>query len=136
MSPTLIALLGFAGWTVLLAAVTLGYRSALVLTKKRLANAWPRGTTPQDEPEWTVRVRDAHLNCAENLPVFAAIVIAAAASGKLGVIDALAPYLLGARLAQSCTHLAGTSHLHVFVRANFYVAQLGLQGYMILLLLG
>jgi len=135
MSPTLTALIGFAGWTVLLATATLLYRTGMVLARKRLANAWPRGTTPEGEPALMVRVRDAHLNCAENLPVFAAIVIVAGVADRLAATDQVALYVLAARVAQSFTHLLGTSHWHVFVRANFFAIQLGLYVYMILSLL-
>jgi uncharacterized MAPEG superfamily protein len=134
-TPSLWSLLGFAGWTVLLVTVVLLQRTALVFAGKRRANAWPRGTTPEGEPAWIVRVRDAHLNCAEHLPVFAAVIAAAAASGQLAVTDPLAPYLLAARVGQSLVHLAGTGHAHVFVRANFFAVQLGLLLYMIASLL-
>jgi uncharacterized MAPEG superfamily protein len=136
VAPSLIALLGFAAWTVLLVLVSLTYRTGVVLVGRRRANSWPRGEPPPEgEPHLMVRVRDAHLNCAENLPVFAAIVAVAAASDHLPAIDPVAPYLLAARIAQSLTHLAGTSHWHVFARASFFSVQLGVYAFMILALL-
>lgn len=132
MNPTLTALLGFAAWTVLLVLVVLNHRTLVVLGGKRRANAWGRGLPPPEgEPAFMVRVRDAHLNCAENLPVFAAIVAVAAASNAFAKTDPLAPYVLAARIAQSTTHLLGTTHWHVFVRATFFSVQLFLYAYMI-----
>lgn len=135
MNPTLNALLGFAGWTVLLVATAVTYRSAMVLARRRRANDWGRGTTPEEEPPLMVRLRDAHFNSAENLPVFAAIVAVAVGADKLEATDPVAMYVLAARIAQSLTHLLGTTHFHVLVRANFFFVQLGLYAYMIWALL-
>jgi len=127
LSPTLAALLGFAGWTVLLVFTMLSHRTFLVFTGKRQANAWPRGAAPpQGDPVLMVRLNDAHQNCVENLPIFAAIALVAAALDRLSATDPFAFYVLAARVAQSITHLLGTSHRHVFVRATFFGAQLAL----------
>lgn len=132
MSSTVVALLGFVGWTVLLVSGSLFYRTALVLAGKRRANSWPRGEPPPEgEPAVMIRFRDAHLNCVENLPVFAAIVIVASVADRLSALDAVALYVLYARVAQSVTHLIGTSHWLVFARASFFSVQLTLYAYMI-----
>jgi uncharacterized MAPEG superfamily protein len=136
VSPTLTSLLVFAAWTVLLVAVSLLHRTVVVFLRRHPANAWPRGKPPpDDEPAFMIRLRDAHLNCAENLPVFGAIVVVAAVADRLGSLDPVAPYLVAARLAQSITHLIGTGHWHVFVRASFFGVQLGLYAYMLVALL-
>lgn len=116
------ALLLFTAWTLVLMFVYVGYRVALVLAMKKPANSWTRGTTP-DDPAFVTRASHAHLNCVENLPVFAAIVLAAHALGKSPVVDAVAGFFLAARIAQSLVHLAGASHWFVFVRANLFVVQ-------------
>lgn len=134
-SPALWALLGYAGWALFLVTLILVHRTSVVLAGRRRANSWPRGNTPAEEPAIMVRVRDAHLNTVEHLPVFIAVVIVAAASDRLAVIDPLAPLVLGARLAQSLTHLVGTTHTLVFLRASFFSVQLGLIGYMMVSLL-
>jgi uncharacterized MAPEG superfamily protein len=131
MSASVVALLGFAGWTVLLVFVVLLQRTAVVMFKRTPANSWPRGTTNSDDPPIIIRIRDAHLNCTENLPIFAAIVAAAAALGKLPATDAVALWVLYARLAQSVTHLIGVTHWLVFARASFFSVQLLLYGWMI-----
>ena len=128
------ALLLFAAWTLVLMFIYVGYRVALVLAMKKPANAWGRGQ-PTDDPPFITRAHHAHLNCLENLPVFAAIVLAAVALGKAPVVDALAAYVLYARLAQSIVHLIGANHWLVFIRANFLVIQAVLFAYMIWVLL-
>lgn len=124
------ALLWFTVWTLALMLVYVGYRVVLVLTMKKKANAWTRGQ-PNDDPPFITRAHHAHLNCVENLPVFAAIVLAGVALGKTPVVDQVAAFVLYARLAQSVTHLIGTSASLVFIRANFLVVQAALFGWMI-----
>jgi len=132
MSASLIALLGFAAWTVLLVFAVLLFRTALVFAMKKKANSWPRGQPPPaDEPGIITRIGHAHQNCVEGLPIFAAIVAAATAAGKLGAIDAVAMWVLYARIAQSVTHMIGVTHWLVFIRANFFTVQLLLYAYMI-----
>jgi uncharacterized MAPEG superfamily protein len=124
------ALLLFAAWTLALMFAYVGYRVVLVLAMKKPANSWGRDDRNED-PAILVRAKHAHLNCLENLPVFAAIVLAGVALGKSGVVDPVAPWVLYARLAQSVTHLIGVSHWLVFIRANFLVIQALLFVYMI-----
>lgn len=124
------ALLLFAAWTLILMFTYVGYRVALVLAMKKPANSWGRGL-PTDDPPFITRAQHAHLNCLENLPIFAAIVLAGVALGKAGVVDQVAAFVLYARLAQSVTHLIGTTATLVFIRANFLVIQAALFAYMI-----
>lgn len=124
------ALLLFTAWTLALMLIYVGYRVSLVLAMRKPANSWMRGTAT-DDPPFITRAHHAHLNCVENLPVFAAIVLAAAALGRSEVVDPVAAFVLYARVAQSAVHLIGTSHWLVFVRANLYLVQAGLFAYMI-----
>lgn len=116
------ALLGFTGWTLLLVTAVFLYRGIRFLGGTPI-NAWPRGAKPADDPGVIKRMEDAHANCVENLPLFAVIVLAAAALGKLDAIAALAPCVLYARVVQSLVHLSGTGRLQVLVRASFWAAQ-------------
>jgi uncharacterized MAPEG superfamily protein len=132
MSASLTALLGFAAWAVLLIFVVFLYRTAVVFAGRKAANAWQRAERPPaDEPAIITRIGHAHLNTVENLPIFAAIVAAAAAAGKLPVTDTVALWVVYARIAQSVTHLIGTTHWLVVIRANFFAVQLLLYAYMI-----
>jgi uncharacterized MAPEG superfamily protein len=124
------ALLLFAAWTLVLMFTYVGYRVALVLAMKKPANSWGRDDKV-DDPGFIVRAKHAHLNALENLPVFAAIVLAAVALDKTPVVDQVAAWVLYARLAQSIVHLIGVNHWLVFVRANLLVVQAALFFYMI-----
>jgi len=121
MSP-LQALLGFTAWTLILVVGVFLYRG-LKFVGGTPINHWPRSAKPADDMALVKRLEDAHANCLENLPIFAAIVLAAAALGRLDVIAALAPWVLYARMAQTVTHLSGVGQPHVLVRASFWSVQ-------------
>lgn len=127
MSPTATALAGFAGWFVLLTAVLASYRSFLVLTGRKAANAFR--TDGSDLPGVAQRLTRARDNVYENLPAFAALALAASIAGRLDVTDPLASTVLYARIGQSLTHIASVSVPAVFVRFGFYGVQLGIWGW-------
>jgi uncharacterized MAPEG superfamily protein len=117
------ALLGFTGWTLLLVLVVFSWRGIAILLQGRKADSWTRGKQV-DDPGFVRRVEHAHANALENLPIFAVLVLAAAAMGKSAVTDAWAMYVLYARVAQSVVHLIGVSHWLVMLRATFWSVQL------------
>jgi uncharacterized MAPEG superfamily protein len=119
----LVALLGFVAWTLLLVTLVFLYRGLRVLSGMPI-NSWPRGNKPTSDAGFVKRAEDAHANCLENLPIFAVIVLAAYASGKVAAISAIAPCVLYARIAQSCCHLIATNKPLVFLRAGFWLAQM------------
>lgn len=129
------ALLYYVLLMVVLVLFYAGYRIPLVITFKKPADAWGRDKKPED-PGIVMRASHAHANAVENLPLFAAVVLGAAVLGQSAAVDALAPYVLYARLAQVAVHLIGTSFALVMLRATFFLAQLGLIGYMAWQLLG
>ncbi len=122
------AVLGFALWTLLLVFISVNWRVLEVLRGKGI-NSWGRNDSIP-VPGIVMRMQHAHLNCLENLPIFAILVFAAAFMGKSAVVDSLACYVLAARIAQSSVHLLGTSQALVFIRATFYVLQVVMFFYM------
>lgn len=129
------ALIGFAAWTLLLAVLVLLYRGARIVGGAR-ADSWTRGAPKLEDPPLVTRITHAHLNCLENLPIFAVLVLSAAALGKGAVTDPYAPWVLYARVVQSTIHLIGVNHWLVTLRAVFWVVQLVLFGLMFAGLLG
>ena len=89
------ALLGFAAWTLLLIAAVFLYRGMRFLGSTPI-NHWPRGNKPADDAPFVERLEDAHANCLETLPLFAVIVLAAAALGGWATSRRWRPL--------SCTH--------------------------------
>ena len=121
MNPALFALAGFAGWTVLLLLTVANLRVANFLTGKKAINAF--SPTGEDLPGFGQRVTRAHLNCVENLPIFAALVVAAGLSGQFSIMESTVMYVLYARIGQSVAHMISTAALVVWVRATFFFVQ-------------
>ena len=130
------ALLGFAGWTLLMVLLVFSYRGFKFLGGTAI-NSWPRGAKSDADIPFINRVADAHANCLENLVIFAVIVLAAGQlPGKLELIAPFAPYVLYARVGQSLAHLSGTGKINVLIRATFWAIQLGLFFFMLSKLFG
>jgi len=127
MSPTLLALLGFISWTLLLLVLMETIRSKLVLTGAVAAN----GFNPENSnlSPFMQRLARAHANCLEGLPVFGGLMLLAVVAGRSAVTDPLAYVLLGARLIQSAIHLASTSSVAVTARFSAFAIQLGVAVY-------
>lgn len=122
---SLAALVGYAAWTLLLVTGIALVRSGLVLVRRRAPGAF----TPDmaDVSPFAARLARAHANCVENLPIFAALVVAAHLGGRPEVVDGLATAVLGARVAQSTVHLISTSSPAVLVRFAFFGVQVAIE---------
>lgn len=118
------ALVGFTAWTLFLVIVVFAWRGFAILFGGRKADSWTRGKVVDNDPAVMARIQNAHLNCLENLPIFAVIVFAAAALNKSSIAVPYAGYVLYARVAQSVTHIIAVNHWMVFVRATFWAIQL------------
>lgn len=124
MSPSLVALCGFAAWTILLVFLVAGYRGVFgARTGKALNTFSPDGS---DVDALGQRLTRAHLNCVENLPIVGAVILSAAVAGRADVTDGLAMPLLYARIAQSLVHVASTAVPMVMLRASLFVVQLAI----------
>jgi hypothetical protein len=124
MAPTVTALVGFAGWFLLLTFALGFYRTGLVLSGQKAANAFaPDGS---DVSAFGRRLNRARDNCYETLPLFTALAAAAFMSNRLGVTDPWAMWVLLARIGQSVVHITSTSVLAVQVRFAFFLAQLAI----------
>jgi uncharacterized MAPEG superfamily protein len=127
MTPSATALAAFAAWQIVLTLVLATYRSSLVLSGTREPNSFrPDGS---DAPAFGQRLTRAHANCYENLPTFAALILAATLGGRTALTDPLAMIVVYARIGQSVTHLVSTSVPAVFVRFGFYLVQLAIFAY-------
>ena len=124
MTIPLMALLGFALWTLLILLITIGpYRWAHILTGRTPASHWT--ADPNAGSGFYPRAMRAHMNCVENLPVFGAIVYAVDRVGvQSSLLNALALTVLGARMVQSSVHIALVqTDPVIYVRFGFYLAQ-------------
>jgi len=122
MSSSILALVCFATWTIVMSLVMVNHRVFYVLTGRRRINTFtPDGVAVSPFQARACRV---HANCYENLPVFAALVLGAAAAGRGAITDSLAMVAFYARVVQSTVHLLSTSEIAVMVRATFWTVQM------------
>jgi uncharacterized MAPEG superfamily protein len=127
MSTTLLALLGFLSWTLLLLVLMEAIRSKLVLAREVPANGFNpdnAGLSP-----FMQRLARAHANCLEGLPLFGGFMVLAVVAGKSNITDPLAYVLLAARIIQSVIHLASTSPTAVIARFTAFAVQMGIAIY-------
>ena len=106
MNVPVLVLLGFAAWTLFTLFGSIGvYRWSRILTGRASIAEW-RADLPQGS-DWYQRAMRAHMNCVENLPVYAAIVVALMATGlHSALMDRLAITILVARIGQTLAHIA------------------------------
>ena len=124
MHTPLLCLLGFVLWTVLLVACGIAaIRFTAVLTGKAPPNGFPA-----DVPHGSERYRRtmrAHMNCVENLPLFASVVLTGAiVHAGSPLMDTLALTYLGARVLQSLVHIASGRFTAISVRLTCFVVQM------------
>jgi uncharacterized MAPEG superfamily protein len=124
VTPTAFALTGFIAWTLALLVLMEGIRSALVARKVVPAN----GFNPENSnlSPFMQRLARAHANCLEGLPLFGGLMLVALVTGRSAVTDPLARVLLGARIVQSCIHLASLSPTAVTLRFSAFAVQMGI----------
>jgi uncharacterized MAPEG superfamily protein len=124
MSTSLLALLGFIGWTLSLLVLMEIVRSKLVLAGAVPANGFD--PTNSNLSPFMQRLARAHANCLEGLPIFGGLLLIAVVAGKSHLTDPLAYALLTARIVQSGIHLASTSPAAVTARFLAFAVQLGI----------
>ena len=124
MSNTIVALGGFALWTIVLVLSVATFRIVSDFILKRgiaLNNFRPDGS---DVPGFGQNITRAHLNCLETLPIFAGVVLAASLVGQTEILEPTVMYILYARIAQSTVHMISVSLTAVLIRATFFTIQL------------
>ena len=127
MSPSLLSLLGFISWTLVLLVLMEVIRSKLVVTGEVPAN----GFNPENSnlSPFMQRLSRAHANCLEGLPIFGGLLLVALVAGKAQVTDPLAYVLLAARVVQSVIHLSSLSPVAVTARFCAFAVQVGIAIY-------
>jgi uncharacterized MAPEG superfamily protein len=123
-TPTALALTGFIAWTLALLILMEAIRAWLVVSGRVAANGFVSDNA--NLSPFMQRLARAHANCLEGLPIFGGLMLVALATGRSGVTDPLAVVLLGARLVQSCIHLASVSPRAVTLRFVAFALQMGI----------
>lgn len=120
--PPLAAVVLFAVWGLVLVLSIGGWRLSQIATGQKKAGDFPAGQQHGSDAYW--RLNRAHMNVVENLPFFAALVLAGL---YLQVQDTafqvLPSLILYARVAQSVIHVSSGSAAAVTLRFLCYVVQ-------------
>jgi len=123
MTTPLYALIGFVFWTIFLVSAIGIFRATQIMKGAVPVNGFDSGTKHGGDAYW--RLNRAHMNCLENLPIFASLVLVATAIGAdAPTLDNLARVIVVARVGQSVTHIISGSARAVQVRFTFFLAQL------------
>lgn len=131
MNDTILALLGYITWLLILLVWLATYRTVLVAKKEQAVNGFkPDGS---DSPAFGERITRAQSNCVESFAFIGGLMLLALATNSAAITNGLALLLLAARLGQSVTHLISTSELAVQVRFAFFLAQVGICFYWVVL---
>jgi uncharacterized MAPEG superfamily protein len=127
MSISGVVLTLFISWTLLLLVLMEVLRSYLVVTRRVPAN----GFQPDNGnlSPFMQRLARAHANCVESFPVLGGLLLVALVTGRNGITDPLAPWLLLARVVQSGIHLASLSEMAVTARFTAFAIQIGIAVY-------
>jgi uncharacterized MAPEG superfamily protein len=124
MTVPLWCLLGFVVWTLVLLLGIGTARVGQVLGGKAKPGDFPAGVPHGGAAYW--RLNRAHLNCVENLPLFASVVLVATVAGvHAAILDTLAQVYLAARIGQSVTHVSSGGNVAINVRFGFFLTQVG-----------
>lgn len=124
MNNTILAVLGYLGWTVFLLAWLESYRTLLVMKKEKAPNGFQ--TDGSDMSPFGLRLTRTFGNCMESFTFIGGTMLLAIAAGAAAITNPLALYLLLARVGQSVTHLISTSEIAVQIRFVFFLIQQGI----------
>ena len=131
MNHTIFALLGYITWILILLVWLATYRTLLVAKKEQSVNGFkPDGS---DSPAFGERITRAQSNCVESFAFIGGLMLLALATDSAVITNGLALLLLAARLGQSTTHLLSTSVLAVQIRFAFFLVQIGICLYWLVL---
>ncbi len=122
-------LIGLVAWTLVLLILMEALRTRYILARAVAVNALRPDNT--NLSAFMQRLARAHANCVESLPFFGILLIVALLTNRAGITDPLAPWLLIARLIQSCVHLVSISVPAVNVRFVAFAVQVAIAVYWI-----
>lgn len=133
-SPTLITLLAFITWALILLILMEAIRSKLVITKESAPNSFLVDNA--NLSPFMQRLARAHANCIEGLPIFGGLLVVALLLERSDITDGLAYVFLAARIIQSLIHLSSLSATAVTLRFTAFAVQLLIAAYWAWALLG
>jgi len=114
-------------WTLLLLILMEALRTRFLAAKAIAANEFKPDNS--NLSPFMQRLARAHANCVESFPIFGGLLVVALITNRAGVTDSLAPWLLAARLLQSCVHLVSISVPAAYLRFLAFAVQVAIAVY-------
>jgi uncharacterized MAPEG superfamily protein len=128
------ALALYALWAIALVLMVAADRVLMVIRGQAKADSFTPGVPHGSDSYW--RINRAHLNTVENLPIFAAIVLAGWVVGmETATFNRLAIVVVVARIVQSAIHIASGSVVAITFRFTALAVQLICEIWMAILVL-
>jgi uncharacterized MAPEG superfamily protein len=130
---SIIALAFYALWAIVLIVMIVADRALLVMSGKAAITDFPAGTKHGSDTYW--RINRAHVNTVENLPIFAALVLAGWVAGlDTPTFNMLAVVVVVARVVQSLIHISSGSALAINFRFLALLVQIVCEVWMAVLI--
>lgn len=114
-------------WTLFLLIVMEVLRTRFLLTRTVAANEFRPDNS--NLPPHMQRLARAHANCIESFPIIGGLLVVALLINRTDVTDALAPWLLLARVLQSSFHVVSGSVLASWLRFIAFAVQMAIAVY-------
>jgi uncharacterized MAPEG superfamily protein len=131
---SVIALVFYALWAIALALMVGADRVLMVMRGQAAITSFTPGAPHGSDSYW--RINRAHINTAENLAIFAAIVLAGWVAGmESAPFNRLAVIVVVARVIQSAIHIASGSPMAINLRFAAFGVQLICEIWMAVLIL-
>ncbi len=130
MNASVIALVIYVSWMIILLGILGSLRASLTLFGNRAPNSFC--TDGSDVSSFSVRLCRTHANCYEFFPIIGGLLLLAIATSSTAITDGLAYYMIGARILQSSVHLISTSNIAVQIRFAFFLVQIGIAVFWVL----
>src|ERR1700761_9657862 len=122
LPQSVIALVFYALWCLALVLMIAADRLLLIARGQVKNNEFLSGVPHGNDSYW--RINRAQINAAENLPIFAAIVLAGWIAGTENhVFNMLAMAVLALRILQSVVHIVSGNSIMTWLRTLFFAGQ-------------
>jgi len=134
LPQSIVALVFYALWAIALVLMIAVDRLLLIFRGQVKNNEFLSGVPHGNEAYW--RINRAHLNTVENLPIFAAIVLAAWVAGaESHLFNLLAMLVLAARIVQSIIHIMSGGQIATWFRTGMFAVQIVCEIWMAVMIL-
>ena len=124
MNASIIVLLGYISWILVLLLALASYRTYLTQSGKFQGLKFK--SDGSDVTDFGARITRAQANCVECFSFIGGVLLLAIATDSTAITNGLAYILFAARLGQSIVHLVSTSNLAIQVRFILFLIQFGI----------